>query len=319
MGRPCAPRMRLCTTASSFDGHLRAALRWSLHPPASAASAAASAAAARGHHACLQHAGALSATAAAGAAGDAAPSSSPRRVAVVGGGFAGLAVSWHLLEAARAAGQPLQLQLFDAYGLGAGGSGAAAGLLHPYTPRGKVRWARRLGFGTGESRGVTAGRALLARRVAAAVPHACARHLPPPPSLPSSFCGAGLKPLRRRWSYCRRQRRQQWPAPRQRASAARLCGAQACCAPLGQPSRQQISRASSQQTQQQRLPRKQRQSQPPLSWLVSCRGCSQSCCCRPTRRQQLRRQRRAARPCSASARASSSSGSSRQQQHRPWG
>ena len=60
-------------------------------------------------------------------------------MAVIGGGFAGLAVAWHLLEAARAAGQPLHLELFDAYGLGAGGSGAAAGLLHPYTPRGKVR------------------------------------------------------------------------------------------------------------------------------------------------------------------------------------
>lgn len=32
----------------------------------------------------------------------------------------------------------MQLQLFDAFGLGAGGSGAAAGLLHPFTPRGKV-------------------------------------------------------------------------------------------------------------------------------------------------------------------------------------
>ena len=58
---------------------------------------------------------------------------------MIGGGFAGLAVSWHLLAAARAAGQPLQLELVDAVGLGAGGSGAAAGLLHPYTPQGKVR------------------------------------------------------------------------------------------------------------------------------------------------------------------------------------
>lgn len=62
----------------------------------------------------------------------------PQRVAVIGGGFAGLAVSWHLLAAARDSGRPMQLQLFDAFGLGAGGSGAAAGLLHPYTPRGKV-------------------------------------------------------------------------------------------------------------------------------------------------------------------------------------
>lgn len=58
---------------------------------------------------------------------------------MIGGGFAGLAVSWHLLAAARQQGTPMQLQLIDAVGLGAGGSGAAAGLLHPYTPRGKVR------------------------------------------------------------------------------------------------------------------------------------------------------------------------------------
>lgn len=63
--------------------------------------------------------------------------SRPARVAVIGGGFAGLAVSWHLLSTACNA-RPVQLHLFDAYGLGAGGSGAAAGLLHPYTARGKV-------------------------------------------------------------------------------------------------------------------------------------------------------------------------------------
>jgi glycine/D-amino acid oxidase-like deaminating enzyme len=36
--------------------------------------------------------------------------------------------------------KPIQIELFDAHGLGAGGSGAAAGLLHPYTPRGKLLW-----------------------------------------------------------------------------------------------------------------------------------------------------------------------------------
>ena len=34
----------------------------------------------------------------------------------------------------------MQLHLYDAFGLGAGGSGAAAGLLHPYSPRGKLLW-----------------------------------------------------------------------------------------------------------------------------------------------------------------------------------
>lgn len=65
----------------------------------------------------------------------------PLRVAVVGGGFAGLAASYHLLSAAGKGERTMQLTLYDAVGLGAGGSGAAAGLLHPYTPRGKVRSA----------------------------------------------------------------------------------------------------------------------------------------------------------------------------------
>lgn len=39
---------------------------------------------------------------------------------------------------ARAPKSGMQLELFDAVGLGAGGSGAAAGLLHPFTPKGKV-------------------------------------------------------------------------------------------------------------------------------------------------------------------------------------
>jgi hypothetical protein len=42
-------------------------------------------------------------------------------------------------------GRPVQLELLDAVGLGGGGSGAAAGLLHPYTPKGKVRAPGGLG------------------------------------------------------------------------------------------------------------------------------------------------------------------------------
>ena len=65
------------------------------------------------------------------------------RVAVIGGGFAGVATAWHLLARARSGGSaPLHLDLYEAHGLGAGGSGAAAGLLHPYSPRGKVRRLR---------------------------------------------------------------------------------------------------------------------------------------------------------------------------------
>lgn len=50
----------------------------------------------------------------------------------------------------------MQLQLFDAFGLGAGGSGAAAGLLHPYTPRGKVGLASTPIGWTGSSPAVEA-------------------------------------------------------------------------------------------------------------------------------------------------------------------
>eukprot|EP00873_Tetraselmis_striata_P043043 jgi/Tetstr1/463307/TSEL_008231.t1 len=61
------------------------------------------------------------------------------RYAVVGGGFAGLATCWHLLASARH-DAPVAVDLYDCVGLGAGGSGAAAGLLHPYTSRGKLLW-----------------------------------------------------------------------------------------------------------------------------------------------------------------------------------
>jgi glycine/D-amino acid oxidase-like deaminating enzyme len=67
------------------------------------------------------------------------PPPKPVRVAVVGGGFAGVAASWHLLSRASKS-HPVQLELFDAFGLGAGGSGAAAGLLHPFTAKGKLLW-----------------------------------------------------------------------------------------------------------------------------------------------------------------------------------
>jgi len=67
-----------------------------------------------------------------------------RRIAIVGGGFAGCAVAWHLLAAARP-GAPIAVALFDGAGLGGGASGAAAGLLHPFTPRGRVRRRPRQG------------------------------------------------------------------------------------------------------------------------------------------------------------------------------
>jgi glycine/D-amino acid oxidase-like deaminating enzyme len=80
------------------------------------------------------------AAAAATAAAAAAAAAPARRFAVVGGGFAGVAAAWHLLAASRAAGAAAALDLYDAHGLGAGASGAAAGTLHPFTPRGRLLW-----------------------------------------------------------------------------------------------------------------------------------------------------------------------------------
>ena len=51
------------------------------------------------------------------------------RIAIVGGGLAGLATCYHLLAIDR----NLKIQLFEKEGIGAGASGASAGLLHPYT------------------------------------------------------------------------------------------------------------------------------------------------------------------------------------------
>ena len=65
-----------------------------------------------------------------------------RRYAIIGGGFAGVATAWHLLAAADRA--IAGIDLFDAAGLGGGASGAAAGLLHPFTAKGKVPFAARL-------------------------------------------------------------------------------------------------------------------------------------------------------------------------------
>lgn len=49
------------------------------------------------------------------------------RIAIVGGGFAGCALSFYLQSSGKA-----QVTLFDKKGIGSGASGIAAGLLHPY-------------------------------------------------------------------------------------------------------------------------------------------------------------------------------------------
>ncbi|GIL65442.1 hypothetical protein Vafri_19192 [Volvox africanus] len=59
--------------------------------------------------------------------------------AVVGAGLAGVATAWHLMRRCPR-DRPVVIDLYDAAGIAAGGSGAAAGLLHPYNPRGKLLW-----------------------------------------------------------------------------------------------------------------------------------------------------------------------------------
>ncbi|CAN0161412.1 unnamed protein product, partial [Ectocarpus fasciculatus] len=64
------------------------------------------------------------------------------RVAVVGGGFAGLAAAYHLAAFGS------DVTVFDPHeaGTGSGASSVAAGLLHPLTPRGKLIWKGEEGF-----------------------------------------------------------------------------------------------------------------------------------------------------------------------------
>ncbi|KAL1218028.1 hypothetical protein V5N11_032874 [Cardamine amara subsp. amara] len=63
----------------------------------------------------------------------------PLRYAVLGAGFAGISVAWHLLK-----DSPKELRLsvdiYDEIGIGGGASGVSGGLLHPYSPKGKLLW-----------------------------------------------------------------------------------------------------------------------------------------------------------------------------------
>ena len=59
-----------------------------------------------------------------------------RRIAVLGAGFAGVAVCWFLLQRGN-----VRVTLIDRVGPGSGASGTSAGLLHPFTgPHAKVPW-----------------------------------------------------------------------------------------------------------------------------------------------------------------------------------
>jgi len=58
------------------------------------------------------------------------------KIAIIGAGFTGLALCWHLLQK-----QVARIVLFDTNGIGGGASGLATGLLHPY-PGEQVRRSR---------------------------------------------------------------------------------------------------------------------------------------------------------------------------------
>ncbi|KAM7263172.1 hypothetical protein ACFE04_000855 [Oxalis oulophora] len=62
-----------------------------------------------------------------------------RKYAVLGAGFAGLSVTWHLLNHSPRETH-LCLDLYDEAGIGGGASGVAGGLLHPYSPKVKLVW-----------------------------------------------------------------------------------------------------------------------------------------------------------------------------------
>jgi hypothetical protein len=66
----------------------------------------------------------------------------PKKIAVIGGGLAGLAVVYNLLDLTRSPdSDDISITIIDSHEVGHGGaSGVMAGLLHPLTPRGKKLW-----------------------------------------------------------------------------------------------------------------------------------------------------------------------------------
>jgi glycine/D-amino acid oxidase-like deaminating enzyme len=68
------------------------------------------------------------------------------KIAIIGAGFCGLAVAWHLLELYSSTGMTLSITLFDSKGIGQGASGTSAGLLHPYSgAHAKLNWRGKEG------------------------------------------------------------------------------------------------------------------------------------------------------------------------------
>ena len=68
------------------------------------------------------------------------------KIIIVGAGFCGLAVAWHLLHHEHKP-QHLEIQLLDSEEIGYSTSGISAGLLHPYVgAHAKLNWKGREGF-----------------------------------------------------------------------------------------------------------------------------------------------------------------------------
>ncbi|KAK4712771.1 hypothetical protein R3W88_018678 [Solanum pinnatisectum] len=68
-----------------------------------------------------------------------AVSQKPLRYAVLGAGFAGLSVAWHLLQQSSEESN-FCIDIYDEVGIGGGASGMSGGLLHPYSPKVKLLW-----------------------------------------------------------------------------------------------------------------------------------------------------------------------------------
>lgn len=67
------------------------------------------------------------------------------KIAVIGAGFCGLAVAWHLLNHPNS--ERFTVEIFDAKEIGKGTSGIAAGLLHPFAgAHAKLNWRGQEGF-----------------------------------------------------------------------------------------------------------------------------------------------------------------------------
>uniref|UniRef100_A0A0E0A5V9 FAD dependent oxidoreductase domain-containing protein n=1 Tax=Oryza glumipatula TaxID=40148 RepID=A0A0E0A5V9_9ORYZ len=73
----------------------------------------------------------------AAAAGGGGGGGRPLRYAVLGAGFAGLSVAWHLLKHSPK-GSRVRVDIYDESGIGGGASGVSGGLLHPYSPKGEL-------------------------------------------------------------------------------------------------------------------------------------------------------------------------------------